>query len=145
MTEGIGLAETAAGTRDAGPYAIQAAIAAVHAEATDSAHTDWAQIAVLYRLLESHDSGPVVRLGRAVAVGRAFGPARGLQLLDDPGVTAALDRYRPFHIARALILAELGDGESAADAYRKALSLPGNAAEDDYLAASLAECITEDP
>ena len=65
------LAEAAAAAPDAAGYAIQAAIAAVHAEAGTFDATDWAQIAVLYRLLEAHDDGPVVRLGRAVAVGRA--------------------------------------------------------------------------
>jgi len=73
-TEGIALAERAAGAPGAGAYAIQAAIAAVHAEADSYQATDWDQIAVLYRLLEEREPGPVVRLGRAVALGRARGP-----------------------------------------------------------------------
>lgn len=143
--EGIALAETAAAQSDAGPYTIQAAIAAVHAEAPTAGDTDWAQIAVLYRLLEAHDPGPVVRVGRAVAVGRAYGPARGMTLLDQLQSDPKLDRFRPFHIARALTLAELGDDRRAADAYRRALDLPGNDAEDDYLADALAGLGTEAP
>lgn len=136
--EGIALAENAAAQTDAGPYTIQAAIAAVHAEAPTATETDWAQIAVLYRLLEAHDPGPVVRVGRAVAVGRAYGPARGIAMLDELRSDPQLDRFRPFHIARALTLSELGDDIGAADAYRRALDLPGNEAEDDYLADALA-------
>lgn len=136
IAEGLQLAEQAAGSPDAGPYAVQAAIAAVHAEAADSASTDWAQIAVLYRLLEAYDSGPVVKLGRAVAVGRAYGADNGLRMLDALADTS-LARYRPFHVARAITLVELGDAQAAAEAYRAALALRGNAAEDDYLSASL--------
>ncbi|MFW0787400.1 DUF6596 domain-containing protein [Gordonia sp. CPCC 206044] len=136
--EGIELAEYAAAQPDAGPYTIQSAIAAVHAEADTAEQTDWAQIAVLYRLLEAHDPGPVVRVGRAVAVGRAFGPSHGLALLDRLSSEKALAGYRPFHVARALTLVELGDDRGAAVAYRRALELPGNDAEDDYLACALA-------
>ncbi|WP_232719130.1 RNA polymerase sigma factor [Gordonia metallireducens] len=138
VTEGTAIAESAAAQQDAGAYTIQAAIAAVHAEARTADETDWAQIAVLYRLLEAHDAGPVVRVGRAVAIGRAFGPSRGLEMLDRLASNAALDRYRPFHVARALTLAELDDHDGAAAAYRRALELPGNDAEDDYLASALA-------
>ncbi|SDU40079.1 RNA polymerase sigma factor [Gordonia westfalica] len=139
VAEGTRLAESAAAQRDAGAYTIQAAIAAVHAEARTADETDWAQIAVLYRLLEAHDPGPVVRVGRAVSVGRAFGPSRGIEMLDRLASNAALDRYRPFHVARALTLAELDDHDGAAAAYRRALELPGNEAEDDYLASALAD------
>nr|WP_221247322.1 DUF6596 domain-containing protein [Gordonia humi] len=139
IVEGLALAESAAGSRGAGPYAIQASIAAVHAEARTADDTDWSQIAVLYRLLQDHDPGPVVRVGRAVAVGRAFGPHRGLDLLDALREEPALARYRPFHIARAITLAEVGDSDGAAAAYRRALELPGNTAEDDFLADALDE------
>lgn len=136
--EGIALAETAAGTRGAGPYAMQAAIAAVHAEADSFETTDWAQIAVLYRLLEAREPGPVVSLGRAVALGRALGPVEGIRRLDALAADAVLARFRPFHIARAVTLEELGDGAGAILAYRRALELPGNGAESDFLAAALA-------
>ncbi|AZZ81839.1 MULTISPECIES: RNA polymerase sigma factor [Gordonia] len=138
VREGTALAESAAAQRDAGAYTIQAAIAAVHAEARTADDTDWAQIAVLYRLLEAHDPGPVVRIGRAVSVGRAFGPSRGIEMLNRLASNPSLDRYRPFHVARALTLAELDDHDGAAAAYRRALELPGNEAEDDYLASILA-------
>lgn len=138
ITEGITLAEQAAGATGAGPYAIQAAIAAVHAEAASYAETDWDQIAVLYRMLEQREPGPVVRLGRAVALGRARGPEAGLRRLDELADDAALARFRPFHTARAVTLEQLGDPAGAAEAYRRALELPGNDAEDAYLAATLA-------
>ena len=137
IAEGTLLAEAAAAAPDAAGYAIQAAIAAVHAEAGTFDATDWAQIAVHYRLLEAHDDGPVVRLGRAVAVGRAYGPAKGLRLLEGLSGDAALSRYRPYHVALALTRTELGDARRAADDYRRALALPGNAAEDAFLADSL--------
>lgn len=137
IAEGLALAEAAAGSSGAGAYAIQAAIAAVHAEAVSFAETDWEQIAVLYGLLEAHEPGPVVRLGRAVALGRARGPAVGLRLLDALAVDPVLARFRPFHVARAVTLEELEEFEGAAAAYRRALELPGNEAEDDFLAASL--------
>lgn len=138
LTEGIAHAETAAGSPGAGPYTIQAAIAAVHAEGASFESTDWAQIAVLYGLLEAHEPGPVVRMGRAVALGRARGPGEGLRRLDALAADPVLERFRPFHIARATTLAELGDTAGAAEAYRRALEIPGNAAEDDVLAAALA-------
>ncbi|QBE48504.1 RNA polymerase sigma factor [Leucobacter triazinivorans] len=135
--EGLALAEAAAGAPGAGAYAIQAAIAAVHAEATSFAQTDWDQIAVLYGMLEAYEPGPVVRLGRAVALGRARGPAVGMRLLDALAADAALQRFRPFHVARAVTFEELGEFAGAAAAYRRALELPGNEAEDGLLMASL--------
>ncbi|NNG96755.1 RNA polymerase sigma factor [Gordonia araii] len=140
VAEGTSLAERAAGSPDAGTYTIQAAIAAVHAEAPCADETDWEQIAVLYGMLESREPGPVVSLGRAVAHGRATGPAEGLRLLDALADDPALAQFRPYHVARALTLVELGDDDAAAAAYRRALELPGNEAEDDYLAAALAGC-----
>lgn len=138
IDEGLALAEAAAAAPGAGSLAIQASLAAVHAEASDFDDTDWAQIAVLYRLLESYEPGPVVRLGGAVAYGRAHGPAEGLRRLDGLASDASLDRYRPFHIARAVTLEELGDASGAAAAYREALQIPGNRAEGEFLQAALA-------
>lgn len=137
IAEGVYFAEDAAGAQGAGTYAIQAAIAALHAEAASFEETDWAQIAVLYRLLERHEPGPMVRLGHAVAVGRAVGLDEGLRRLDALAADPVLDRLRTFHVARAVTLEELGDAAGAAAAYRRALELPGNDAEGDYLAASL--------
>ncbi|MGO1539634.1 MAG: RNA polymerase sigma factor [Leucobacter sp.] len=138
LDEGIGLTEFAAADPNAGTYAIQAAIAAVHAEAGQFETTDWAQIAVLYRLLAVHEPGPVVRLGRAVALGRLHGPEIGLRHLDELSGDAGLSRYRPFHISRALTLEELGSAQEAILAYRRALELPGNEAEDGFLMAAVA-------
>lgn len=138
LAEGIALAEEVAGEVGASSYAIQASIAAVHSEALSAAETDWAQIALLYRMLAAVEPGPVVRLGAAVAAGRAYGVEVGLRELRDLESDAALDRFRPFHIARAVTLEEAEESEAAAAAYRRALELPGNAAEDDYLAAALA-------
>lgn len=136
ITEGLRLAEAAASSgRRAGGYAIQAAIAAVHAEARSFVDTDWAQVSVLYRLLERVEPGPVVRLGAAVAAGRALGAATGLRRLEALAADPELARFRPFHIARAVTLSELGDADAAAAAYRDALALPGNSAEDAALAA----------
>ena len=139
LQRGIALAERAAGMRGAGGYAIQAAIAAVHAEAGSFEATDWRQIAVLYGMLEAVDPGPVVRLGRAIAIGRASGPAAGLELLDALGGDARMVRFRPFHVARAVTLAELGDAPAAAASYERALEFVGNEAEVELLEASLAE------
>lgn len=138
IAQGLELAQTAAATPGAGVYAIQAAIAAVHAEATAIDTTDWAQIAVLYRMLEQRDPGPVVRLGHAVAIGRAHGLRVGLDRLDELATDPVLSAFRPFHIARALTLEELGDHRGAAQAYRRAIELSGNDAEDAFLAAALA-------
>ncbi|WP_258932908.1 RNA polymerase sigma factor [Nesterenkonia pannonica] len=135
--EGLRLAEWAASAPGAGPYAIQAAIAAVHAEAVDFDATDWPQIAVLYRMLESYEPSPVVRLGRAVAWGRAHGMHEGLAQLDALSGEPALERFRPFHIARALTLEDIGDAEAAMEAYRRALQLPGNEAESEFLISAL--------
>ncbi|MFV0253436.1 MAG: RNA polymerase sigma factor [Beutenbergiaceae bacterium] len=139
ISSGIALAEQVAAMPDAGSYAIQAAIAAVHAEAEDFEHTDWQQIAVLYRLLETHEPGPVVKLGRAIAVGRAYGPEIGLRRLDELAGETKLAHSRALHIARALTLEELGEKSGAADAYRRALKIPGNEAEELLLTSSLAE------
>ncbi|MFC0673701.1 RNA polymerase sigma factor [Brachybacterium hainanense] len=129
LAEGIGLAERAAAAPGAGRWTIQAAIAAVHGEAADFAQTDWAQIVALYDLLLHHDSGPVVRMNRAVAVGRRDGMAAGLVLLDGLGREPELARHHPYHLARAITLEELGRRADAAEAYRAALALVGNAGE----------------
>lgn len=137
--EGTALAESAAADDGAGSYAIQASIAALHAEARTFEETDWPQIALLYSLLEAREPGPVVRLARVVALGRAVGLAEGLRLLDELADDPALARLRGFHIARAVTLEELGRADEAGQAYRRALELPGNDAEDDYLRDALAD------
>lgn len=131
--EGLRLAEQAAGSRGAGTYTLQAAVAAVHTEAPSHADTDWTQILALYDLLLRLEPGPVVALNRAIAAGKALGPAEGLRLLDELSASAALARHRPYHVARAITLTELGRAEDARAAYARALDLEGNAAEETFI------------
>jgi RNA polymerase sigma-70 factor, ECF subfamily len=122
-----------------GPYALQAAIAAVHDEAADVATTDWPQVVALYDVLADVAPSPVVALNRAVAVAMRDGPAAGLELLD---ALAADERLRGYHLlpaARADLLRRLGRRAAAAAAYREALSLVGNEPERAYLTRRLAE------
>jgi RNA polymerase sigma-70 factor (ECF subfamily) len=121
-----------------GPYQLQAAIAALHAEARDPTETDWPQIAALYRELARLNPSPVVLLNGAVAVAMSEGPGRGLALIDALGASGELDRYHLFHAARADILRRLGSFEDAAEAYRRALALIGNDVERAYLERRLA-------
>lgn len=133
IDEGVGRAESATARPDAGRYTIQAAIAAVHAEAPTFEATDWAQIVALYDLLLLRDPGPVTRMNRAIAVGRRDGFTRGLELLDALADEPELDRHHPFHLARALTLEELGRADAAHEAYGRALALAGNRAEQVYI------------
>ncbi len=114
-----------------GPYALQAAIAAVHAEAVTSADTDWAQIATLYTRLVGVLPSAVVRLNHAVAVAMAEGPAAGLALVD--AVAGELDGYHFLHATRADLLRRLERWDEAADAYDEALAGAGNDAERTFL------------
>jgi RNA polymerase sigma-70 factor (ECF subfamily) len=138
INEGLGLVEAALRMRQVGPYQLQAAIVALHAEAASSAETDWPQIAALYAELARIHPSPVVRLNGAVAVGMSEGPGRGLALIDELGATGELDRYHLFHAARADMLRRLGSFEAAADAYRRALALMANGVERAYLERRLA-------
>jgi RNA polymerase sigma-70 factor, ECF subfamily len=124
--------------RPPGPYALQAAIAAVHAQAPSADATDWRQIALLYGELGRVLPSPVVTLNRAVAVAMAFGPAAGLRLVD--AVAESLDGYHLLHAARADLLRREGRMEDARVAYARALSLATNVAERRFLAGRLAEC-----
>ncbi len=126
--------------RPAGPYSLQAAIAALHAEAERAEATDWQQIALLYGELANVLPSPVVTLNRAVAIAMADGPAAGLALVDALASGGALDDYHLLHAARADLLRREGRREEAAAAYRRALELATNEAERRFLAARLAEC-----
>jgi len=123
--------------RPPGPYALQAAIAALHAEAARAEETDWWQIAALYRELSRVAPGPVVELNRAVAIAMARGPAAGLALVDS--VAGELDGYHLLHATRADLLRRLDRAPEAAAAYRRALELASNGAEREFLARRLAE------
>jgi RNA polymerase sigma-70 factor (ECF subfamily) len=139
IDQGRGLVEQSLRLRRLGPYQIQAAIAAIHADAPGPTQTDWAQIAALYEILATASPSPVVELNRDAAVAMAEGPERGLSLIDRPEVAEALQEYRWFHAARADLLRRLARHEEAAIAYRRALELAANVAERAYLARRLAE------
>jgi RNA polymerase sigma-70 factor (ECF subfamily) len=128
IDEGLALVDESPG---AGPYRLQAAIAACHDRAPRPGDTDWAQIASLYDELERVRPSPVVSLNRAVAVAMADGPDAALRLLDP--LAADLDRYHHFHAARADLLRRAGRATEAAAAYDRALALVGNDAERRYL------------
>jgi RNA polymerase sigma-70 factor, ECF subfamily len=116
-----------------GPYVIQAAIAALHAEAASFAATDWPQIAGLYAELERREPTPVVAVNRALAVGLAEGPAAGLALLDGLDTDRRLARYQPLHAVRAELLRRAGDTAGADAAYERAIALSGNEREREAL------------
>jgi RNA polymerase sigma-70 factor, ECF subfamily len=123
----------------AGPYQLQAAIAARHASAVRAADTDWRAIARLYGELAAVTRSPVVELNRAVAVGMADGPAAGLALVDALAAAGALPGYHLLPATRADLLRRLGRGAEAAQAYREALALAGTGPEQRYLSRRLAE------
>jgi RNA polymerase sigma-70 factor (ECF subfamily) len=132
IAEGAELAATAGA---AGPYSLQAQIAAENC----AAETDWRRVAALYELLVAVRPGPVVELNRAVAVAMVEGPERGLALLDDLEVRGELTRYHLLHAARADLLRRLGRTEEAAEAYRRARDLTANPVERSFLERRLAE------
>lgn len=122
-----------------GPYQIQAAIAALHGRAQTAEQTDWPQIAALYGALAQHRPSPVVELNRAVAIAMARGPAEGLARLDALEAEGTLAGYHLLPAARADLLRRAGRFDEAADAYRRALALTHNDAEQDYLRGRLTE------
>src|SRR5438874_10680761 len=127
IADGIALIERAGRMRRSGPYQIQAAIAACHAEAGSWAQTDWTQIFMLYEGLARMTGSSVVRLNRAIALSHVAGPERALAEVD--GMTGELDRYHLFHSTRAALLRDLGRAEEARTADQRALALTGNPAE----------------
>ncbi|MFC4117194.1 RNA polymerase sigma factor [Nonomuraea zeae] len=135
--EGTGLIDSVWSRREVGPYQVQAAIAACHAAAASPERTDWPQIAALYLWLERLTPTAPVRLSRVVAVAKAYGPARGLALLDDLNRRFRLDqdpliRQRE-RAVRGHLLQMTGDATGAARLYREAASLTGNRIEQRYL------------
>ncbi|MDN5900216.1 MAG: RNA polymerase sigma factor [Brachybacterium sp.] len=138
IAEGLALTQLAAARADAGRFTIQAAIAAVHAESSRFEDTDWAQIVALYDLLLARGDDPVVRMNRAIAVGRAQTPAEGLALLEQLGEEPRLRRHHPFHVALALFHEELGRMEEAVAAWHRALDLVGSTAERRFIERRLA-------
>ena len=123
ISEGKSLVERALASRPIGAYTIQAAIAAVHAEATSTATTDWAQIVAWYEALERAAPSPVIELNRAAAVAMRDGPAAGLELVDAILARGDLDEYHLAHAARADLCRRLGKTGEALAAYQRALAL----------------------
>ncbi|MYT91432.1 RNA polymerase sigma factor [Streptomyces sp. SID8359] len=123
----------------AGPYGVQAAIAALHDEAADVESTDWAQIVALYDVLLTLTPSPVVAVNRAVAVAMRDGPGAGLALLDTLGGEPRLRTYGPYAVARGDLLTRLGRDGEAAEAYRAALELAGTEPERAALRRKLGE------
>lgn len=139
IREGAALVERALRMRRVGPYQLQGAIAALHAQASSFDATDWRQIAGLYATLAHHLPTPVVELNRSVAVALSEGPAAGLALMDRLTADGRLDGYHLFHAARADLLRRQGDGAAASAAYRTALRLAMNDAERSFLERRLRE------
>ena len=138
IAEGQALVQRALPAREAGPYTVQAAIAAVHAEAANPAATDWTQIVGLYDVLARIEASPVVELNRAVAIAMRDGPAVGLLLIDALLASGALADYHLAHAARADLCRRLGRVDEARAAYERALELAQQAPERDFLRRRLA-------
>jgi RNA polymerase sigma-70 factor (ECF subfamily) len=139
IAEGIPLVERALGRRNPGPYQLQAAIAAIHAEARTAQETDWQQIAALYEILSTIQASPIVALNHAVAVAMSESLERGLAMIDELGAGGELDSYRLYHAARADLLRRIGRNLEAMESYRRALTLTSNAVELRYLGRRLSE------
>jgi len=135
ITEATQLLDRALAMRGPGPYQVQAAIAALHAEAADYEHTDWNQIRLLYDRLQAMTPSPVVLLNRAVATRYVVGPEAALAEITP--LAAELDGYRLFHALRAGLLTGLGRDDEARVASERALALAGNPAERELLARRL--------
>jgi len=139
IAEGLRLLESALRREQAGPYQLQAAIAACHARAATVADTDWVEIARLYTLLELHMPSPVVKLNRAVALAMAGDVDDGLAIIDELTADARLERYYLLEATRADLLRRRGDRELAAAAYERALPLAPSEVERQYLTRRLRE------
>ena len=129
IREGLKALERAVRLRRPGQYQMQAAITALHIQASDADATDWAQIAELYGALAKLTPSPVVELNRAAAIGLASGPDAGLELLEPLLEDLALERYQPLHAAHAELLKRAGDLAGARRAYERAIELSANAVE----------------
>jgi RNA polymerase sigma-70 factor, ECF subfamily len=139
IAEGIQLVERALLSRRFGPYTLQAAIAAVHSEASDAAATDWPQIVALYSVLARGEPSPVVELNRAVAVAMRDGPKTGLALIEAILARGELADYHLAHSVRADLCRRLGRKDEARSAYHRALSLTQQEQERRFLENRLRE------
>jgi RNA polymerase sigma-70 factor, ECF subfamily len=139
IVEGLALVERALRLRRPGPFQLQAAIAALHAESINPSDTDWPQIVLLYRQMLRLQPNPIIELNHAAAVGMAFGPERGLRLLDDLESRGELSDYYLLRAARADLLRRSGRFPEAAAAYQGALELCQNKVERRYLLRRMSE------
>ena len=139
IREGVSIMERLLLMKRPGPYQIQAAISALHAQAERAEDTDWPQIAALYHELMKMTPSPVIELNRAVALAMADGPLKGLKLLDQPVLKQQLSDYYLFHAARADLLRRVGRLNDAGDAYTLALNLCQNERERAFLMRRLVE------
>ncbi len=133
IAEGLRLVRSSLAASRAGTYQLQAAIAAVHAEAPTASETNWRRIATLYIQLKGINSSQVVALNYAVAVAMGEGIEAGLELIDQLSTDPKLDQYYLFHSARAELLRRLGRFAEATTAYERALSLTANEVERRYI------------
>jgi RNA polymerase sigma-70 factor (ECF subfamily) len=125
------------------PFALQAAIAALHCQAPRAEETDWPQIVRLYELLERVQPSPIITLNRAVAVAMAEGPKRALVLIDTLADAGNLDNYHLLHATRADMLRRLGSRDAAAKSYSRALELVTNESERRFLERRLREVTSQ--
>lgn len=139
IAEGLTLVRRSRASDEIGPYAIQAAIAAVHVEARVAESTDWGRVVGLYDRLLVADRSPVIELNRAVAVAMRDGPEMGLVLIDELVAPGPLDEYHLAHAARADLLRRLGETSAARGAYERALDLARTEPERRFLAGRIAE------
>jgi RNA polymerase sigma-70 factor (ECF subfamily) len=143
IAEGTALVERALSSRRIGPYTLQAAISAVHAEAPSAAATDWSQIVALYGVLARVEPSPVVELNRAVAVAMRDGPETGLELINAILARGELSDYRLAHAARADLCRRLGKAAEARASYERALALTRQEPERRFLERRLSELKAE--
>jgi RNA polymerase sigma-70 factor, ECF subfamily len=139
IVEGIRLVERALGRRNVGPYQLQAAIAAIHAEARTAAETDWKQIAALYAILSASQTSGIISLNHAVAVAMSESLERGLAMIDALGASGELDAYHLYHAARADLLRRMGRNQESLESYHRGLALTTNAVEARYLRRRISE------
>ena len=144
IEEGVALVTAALARSDPGPYQLQAAIAAVHAEAADADQTDWAQIVALYRVLSLIAPNPMTTLNQAVAVAMVEGPQAGLTLLDPLDADARIAGHHRLAAVRAHLLESAGDRDAARTAYRRAARRTTSLPEQRYLEARAAALKTEE-
>lgn len=129
--------------RTLGPYALQAAISACHAQAPTAAETDWIRIAALYEALSRVTPSPIVELNRAVAISMAFGPALGLQIVDELRAEPSLKGYHLLPSVRGDLLEKLGRFDEARTEFERAVSMTQNAREQELLMSRAADCTSK--